>query len=454
MLRFPIFQSSNLHPDRMIEKYITTPFAQLIRHKSVQNFIFLLVIQSSNILISLMAMPLLIQSIGVDQFGLVSLAISVILIANVFVGFGYNLSGPKDVALNQQDKQALSSILSTVISSKLVLAFIAATGLVVAVKGFGLFPEYQVILMYSLLMLFAEALLPVWFFQGMEKMKLVSVANVFSKLLYLAGIVLFIHGPADAKWVNFFFGASGLCINILVLLYLRAVSNVKWYFTEFAKIMRSWKSNLYLFLSSMASHISVSGGLVVLSFFASAETLGMYSLAERVSMVLRLFPSLAISAVFPNASKLYHHDPEAFVKFLKKVYRIILFAVFCIVVVIFYTAPLIIRILAGKEMANSVEFLRILVFIPLFASVNIANMVMILVSGEKKLLFNTSWIYCLYMLITAPILTYLMGGKGLAYSLASTELVIFTTCSLQIRKRTPFLFHAFYRKPFSSHHHS
>ncbi|AWW30608.1 flippase [Echinicola strongylocentroti] len=438
----------------MIEKLISVTLPQLIRHKSVQNFIFLLIIQSSNILITLIVMPLLIQSIGVDQFGLVSLALSVILITNVFVGFGYNLSAPKQVALNQKNKRKLSDILSNTISSKLVLAVSAALVLLIAVKGLGMFAAYQVILTYSLLMLFSEATLPVWFFQGMEKMKLVSVANVFSKLLYLTGIVLFIHEPADAKWVNFFFGGAGLSINLCVLFYLAVFLDIKFRFSAFTKIISSWKTNLYLFLSSFASHISVSGGLVVLSFFASAEILGMYSLAERVSMVLRLLPSMTIGAVFPNASKLYHQDQEAFIHFLLKVYRVILIGVVLITVVIFNLAPLIIKLLSGTVIIDSVEFLRILVFVPFLATINIANMIMILVTDQKKLLFNSSWIYCLFMLITAPLLTMWMGGKGLALALVFTELVIFATCSFQVRKYSPKLFNGFYQRFFGSYHRS
>ena len=53
----------------MFEKLnLLIPIGNFIRNKSIQNFLFLAVIQSSNVLISIISMPLLIQSIGVDQF--------------------------------------------------------------------------------------------------------------------------------------------------------------------------------------------------------------------------------------------------------------------------------------------------------------------------------------------------------------------------------------------------
>ena len=80
----------------MFEKLnLLIPLGNFIRNKSIQNFLFLAFIQSSNVLISIISMPLLIQSIGVDQFGLVNLALSVIVLLNILVVFGYNLTAPR-----------------------------------------------------------------------------------------------------------------------------------------------------------------------------------------------------------------------------------------------------------------------------------------------------------------------------------------------------------------------
>ncbi|MCR9084901.1 MAG: oligosaccharide flippase family protein, partial [Cyclobacteriaceae bacterium] len=187
----------------MFEKLTLLPLSNFIRNKSIQNFLFLAIIQSSNVLISIISMPLLIQSIGVDQFGLVNLALSVIILLNILVGFGYNLSAPREVAVNQQNKEALSHLVSNVFSGKAMLAAIATLLILIGAFGLNLFQEYQLILVFSSLLLFSEATLPLWFFQGMEKMKLVSIANIFSKLLFLMGIVLFIHSPEQSQWVNF-----------------------------------------------------------------------------------------------------------------------------------------------------------------------------------------------------------------------------------------------------------
>jgi PST family polysaccharide transporter len=99
-------------------------------------------------------MPLLIQSIGVDQFGLVNLSLSIIVLLNILVGFGYNLSAPREIAINQGNKEALSHVVSKVFSGKVLLAFFATFLVLIGSFVFNLFQEYRMILVFSVLLLF------------------------------------------------------------------------------------------------------------------------------------------------------------------------------------------------------------------------------------------------------------------------------------------------------------
>ena len=436
----------------MLDKILSYQFGNLIKNKSIQNFIFLGFIQSSNILISLVSIPLLIQTIGVDQFGLVNLALSVIILLNIMVGFGYNLSGPREVAINQKNKKKLSHVVSNIIFSKVTLAFFAAIMIFVAVFVFNLFKDYQIILVYSILLLFSEATIPLWFFQGMERMKMISMANVFSKLLYLLGIVLFIHQPEQAKWVNFMLGCAGLFINIFVLLYIHYELEILFYKPKIKQIIQSLKENILLFLSNLASHISINGGLIILSFFANAETLGMFSLAERITMVLRMLPALMIQAVFPSASKKYLADIPVFFRFLKKVYIWAVTLGLGLSLFTYFSAPFIIQALAKSSLEESIRYLKILAFVPFLATLNIANVLVLLVADKKDLLFNSSWLMSLYMITASVLLTIKFGGIGLCFALLSTEVVIFIICTLLILLKNKDLFHGFKNAFFGSSH--
>ncbi|MFM7627889.1 MAG: oligosaccharide flippase family protein [Algoriphagus sp.] len=429
----------------MFEKInLLIPFGNFFRNKSTQNFLFLVFIQSSTVLISIISMPLLIQSIGAEQFGLVNLALSVIIILNIWVGFGYNLSAPAEVALKQSDKKELSQLLSNILSAKLLLATLATATVLVGAYVFSLFQGYQAILLLSLLLLFSDALFPLWFFQGMEKMKLVSVATIFSKLLFLMGLVLFVHHPSQSIWVNFMLGMFGIIVNIGLLGYIRAGMGIRFYKPKFFSIWKSLKENILLFFSNLVSYISIHGGLIILSFFATAETLGMYSLAERVVMILRLLPAMIIQAVVPNASKLFQADQALFFAFLKKVYLISLGVGAILSTSCFLAAPYIIQILSRNQLGEALPYLELLSLVPFLACLNVGNVTMLLVSNLRDLLFRASWMFCTYMIVASTLLTRAYGAIGLCYGILTTELVVFLISMLLLLRYKKDLLYGLY----------
>ena len=171
-------------------------------------------------------------------------------------------------------------------------------------------------------------------------------------------------------------------------------------------------------------------------------------------MVLRIVPTLITQAAYPTASKLYEEDRNSFFRFVKKVQLSSLGSGLAISLSIYGLAPQVIRLLSGDTLTSSIDFLRVLAFLPFLASLNISNMLIILVTDQKKVLFNSTWAFCLYMLAASIILTRLFGGMGLAVSLLSTELFIYVISLFLLNTKSPIIVHGFYRTLFSSRSHS
>src|SRR5690606_37587314 len=131
-----------------------------------------------------------------------------------------------------------------------------------------------------------------------------SLANLFGKGLYLQALILFIKAPYDAKGVNVRLGFAAVGLDYLLIGYIHFKLHIRLVLPEWNAMLLSWKDNFPLFLSGVASYLSVSGGLIILSFFASVTVLGMFSMAEKITMVIRMVPTLITQAVYPNASKL------------------------------------------------------------------------------------------------------------------------------------------------------
>lgn len=401
-----------------------------IQNISVQNFLYLALIQGTNILISIISVPLIIQRIGVDQFGLVSLALSVISYLNIVVGFGYNFSGPREASIYRNNTQKLSEHFSLVLYSKLAIALFLTLGLFLIIQFTNAFELYRTILLFSTLILFSESIQLLWFFQGIEKTKIASIVNVLSKLCYLLAIVYFIDIPEKSKYVNFIWGSTALLFNAGLIVFSVHHIGVKLGKLNLPGIVTSIRENSKLFFYNLISHITVSGGIIILSFFEGSAQLGRYGLVEKVIITLRFFPSLVVSATFPKASHLFVHHKEKYTPFLLKVSLLAMSITGLISLSAYIFAPEIVNFLAKSHLSDSILYLKIMCFMPFLSSINIFNMMYLLTQDLQKLLIKSSVLNSIFMITTASILTSLHGTIGLCIALIASEVFTAATCTL------------------------
>ena len=388
-----------------------------------KNFINLSLNQVVNIVATLIYTPFLFQNIGDENFGLIHLAFSLIIILTILVSYGYNLNGPIKIAQSKninEEKAVIIDILNIRLSLSMLI-FIFSIPFIL------FYPDqvFQKILLFSLIILFTEALNPLFYLQGKNKIFPQSILNFFSKILYVVLIVLFISEYEDAYLANFFYGFS---ITLLFLLFW-----IK-YFTKYnkiflllssEKIIFNLKQNFQFFLSSTSTHFTLNSALIVLSFFATNKELGRFTLAYKVAFLLRMLPVFFIQSALQQASKYNLISNEPYKKYISKYFKVGLLTTILIATATFIFSDTIIYFFSREKIDSSSKILSILGFIPFLAMLNFKNIIYILVNDLKSILNRATFITLIFMLLSSLILTYHYSGLGLAYALVLTELFSF-----------------------------
>ena len=155
----------------------------------IKNFTNLSLNQGLNIIITLLITPFLFQRLGESQYGFVNLSFTIVILLSIIVSYGYNLNGPKKIAIYKNDLEKFK-FLSQVINLRLFIATILFSFIVLSFYLLGIFKNYWVILFPSLLILFSEALVPLFYLQGKDKLNILMILNACSKITYL--ILVFI----------------------------------------------------------------------------------------------------------------------------------------------------------------------------------------------------------------------------------------------------------------------
>ena len=400
----------------------------------IKNFFNLIINQGINIFIALLATRILFERLGEAQFGLVNLALSIVLLLSISVSYGYHLNGPKRIALFRDDSSKKQTLINEIIVTRIIIAIGMAIFLFCLTYYFGFFKSYASLVYYSLILLFSQALFPMFYFQGNDKIAWFSLVNIFAKGAYLLLIVLFIKTPNDATYVNFLFGLTALTVYIVFWILIYKKEKIKWVWVSIHNIKKRFIENFQFFISSIAGHVSIHGGLIILASFVNNTILGEFALAQKIALLMRMVPVFFTQAILQNATALFKKDKIEFNSYVNRIFITGLSITLGMGLTVIILSKWIIFLLAGSFVIYSETILKILAFIPFLSMLNFNNMVKILVDEKKHLLTRATWITAIIMLVFATIGSYYYGGYGLSIALVLTEIMSFIVYSKLLMK--------------------
>lgn len=195
---------------------------KLSRNKTVlANFSYLSLLQVFTILFPLLTYPYLLRVIGLELYGVIIFAQTIINYVSLVINFGFNMSGARDVAVHKEDKVRLSQIVSSTYLCKFILWIVCLIVYLSVISIVPFFRDYYWVYLLSFLLTLNELLLPIWFFQGIEKMKYITIVNLSARLLFVAAIFLFVREREDYLLVPLLNGigtilAGGLSLYIVL----------------------------------------------------------------------------------------------------------------------------------------------------------------------------------------------------------------------------------------------
>jgi O-antigen/teichoic acid export membrane protein len=395
----------------------------------IKNFSNLSINQGINILVAIIATPILFQNLGESSFGLINLSLSIVILLSIVISYGYHLNGPKYISLITQINKERDFI-NELISIRIFLALIVSLLVILIIYFSSLFDGYSIIILFSIPIFWSEAIHPVFYLQGKNNLSVLAILNSFSKLIYLAFIILFIKSPEDAYKVNLMFGMSLCVVYLFFWLKIYLKNKIKFVWSSFEKLIYRLKENFEFFFSSIAGHISINSGLIILKLFVDNIELGKFALANRIALLLRMIPVFIIQSVLQNATVISKKNNSDLKEHLNYYYWWGLVITFIIGLFFLVFSKWIIIFFAGEEIEYSTQILSLLSFIPFLAMFNFKNILIILIEEKKRILNKATWISTLVMIVISLIFSYLNGGLGLAIALLFSEIFSFITHSI------------------------
>lgn len=163
----------------------------------VENYFFMTVLQVLNTLFYVLIYPYLIRTLGAESYGLYVFAMSIVTYFVSFVGFGFDLPAVKIIAQYPTDEKLKAHTLSCIYTAKIYLEILSLIVFSIIIFSVPYLRNNWALLFICFSQTLTNIIFPQWYFQGLQKMRIVTYVQLGLKLISLPFIFLTIHTSND-----------------------------------------------------------------------------------------------------------------------------------------------------------------------------------------------------------------------------------------------------------------
>ncbi|MCS7194989.1 MAG: flippase [Meiothermus sp.] len=402
---------------------------QLLQGQTAQNLLALYGVQFANYLLPLITLPFLARVLGPESFGLLAIVQSYSQYLSLLVEYGFALSATREVARHREHKEKLAELLAGVLGAKLVLALLA-----LALSGLVSFllphlSQNPLLFWSGVFWAVMLGLSPVWFFQGLERLRFVAGLEVGAKLVALVFILALVRSPADAWKVLLFQGLASAFASGLALGLAYRQAGFRWPSASLS--IQALRSGWSMFFFRAAVSLYTVGNVFILGLFVPPQLVAYYAGAERLTKAFLGLLDPINRTFFPKLSHQVHASPEKAARLSGQVVWLMGSGGVLGAFAVAGLAPWIVPFVLGDAYGDAVPIMRILsILIPMIALSNAVGIQWMLALGLDRP-FNAV-ILCAGVLNLALALWLVphLAHFGMAYAVVLVE--VFVTASMFI----------------------
>lgn len=391
----------------------------------LSNFLSLSTLQMFNYILPLITLPYIIRVVGIDYFGIIAFALAIVTYFQIIVNYGFNLTATRDISKNKESIDKISEIFSVVMIVKTVLFILSTIVFIALILFIDKFQKNWEIYLYTFLMIPGQLLFPMWFFQGIEKMKYVTYLNIVARLFFTVCLFIFVTEKSDYYLIPLFTSLGYIFVGIYSIYLIFTKYNIKFRFQSIKRIIIEFKTGWYIFLSQLKTSLFSITNPVILGFLINETAVGYFTAAEKLIRAMASLQGPVTGSLFPYIARSINENKNDTIKKIFKISKIGASVYFIIILILFIFADLLIELLYGANMQAVSNIFKILLLVPLSIFLNNMFGTQILLNvGKEKQFFFVVILSIITSLVTLVPLTYYYSYYGTAISMLTTELVV------------------------------
>lgn len=394
--------------------------------------------QLFNLVTPLLVVPNIVSICGEENFGKTAVGMAIAFFLIVFVDFGSDIIGVREISVNRGNPVILNKIFTT---TYVVKAIILIAVLVIASVIFIYFPYFKnekTMFFLGLSVLIGQFINPTWFLQGIENVKWITILNVISKSIYLGGVFLTVKEESDYVYVNLWWGMGMIIANLFVFTLIMKKHQFTFQAVNKNEVHKHIRNDFSMFSSQIFLSLQLYAPVVLISYFGNNLMAGQYRIVEQIIVVFKTYIFLFFNFVFPKICYVIEIDFKRGIKnwliyngsnFIFVLFGMLFFHIFSYEIVSYFNPT-------NRYVLSNL--LEVAVFIPLILALSIPLKQLILALNYKTFYVRLTSIMVVINLFAIVLLLPIFKVYGVFYSLIATDLIVIIFYLYQLKKNKNF----------------
>lgn len=394
-----------------------------------KNFTYLSILNGLNIVLPLLVIPYLTNVIGVAHYGVYAYILVLVQNINVVTQYGFQFSATKKISQYRDDHSFLEQYCSNILCARFLVATLCIV-LILALSHWALDTSDRFFMFLTAIgMIYGDVFIPTWLFQGLERMKYITIVNASSKILFTILIFVVVVRPEDYEYILLLNSLGFLLAAILSMVLVRKQFKIHLQKPCMKEVFSELRESLALCFSMIGIDLYRNMNLVILNFFVSESAMGVYALAERVIKAAQSFITPVSQALFPHMSlKIKQEGVEKSMVLLKRAAILLFFLTVVVALGIFFCGDFLVS-LVGKDFSEIKPLMNWMYPVLIFGCMNfLLGFVGLVNLNQQKFFFFAVFISGTISLGSLFWLARYWGIQVAAMTMSLSEVLLFGAC--------------------------
>ena len=403
---------------------IKTKLRNVYRNKKLSDLSVYGFGQAFNLVTPILVVPFIISICGIENYGKIGVALSLAFFLIVFIDYGSEIISVREISLQRDDKVTVAEIFSTTQLAKTMMLLLIIGFCSILFFTIPYFRDEFLLYIFTLSILIGQVVNPVWFLQGVENYKLITVVNVISKLLYLTFVFLFIREEGDYIFVNLYWGLGAIIANVGMLIYLNLNYKFKLLNKNFVSAKKYIVQNFQIFTSQLFTSLQMYLPIMLIGWLGSNVLAGQYKVVEQIIGIFRTYILLSFNFLYPKICYGIEESYKRTVRYWAVSNGInALFVFVCLVVIAIFRVE-IINYFTKLEVVKITEVLLLALLIPAIQALQIPLKQLLLAMNRNSVYVRISFLQTLLILLFVSVSLVYSDLFAVIWAIIISELII------------------------------